>query len=326
MPHDVSLIATIAAGFALALVFGFIAARLRMPPLVGYPGKLSQVFVNLFINAAQAMSNRPRDENMVRVTTRFDDGVHHVEVEDNARGMTPEDLFRIKFIDDVQIAPSRESAVFVVTTMDAEEDEYRAAIWSVDVGANQARRLTNGPRRDTQPRISPDGRSLAFVRDPRSKDNRDARPQLWILPLDGGDAFRDLLAVIEHEHAVAEAHHELHVVLDQQDRRAVAADPLEQRAQPGGFGGVHAGGGLVEREQPRVGRERARDLELALVAVGEMLREVVGSARDADVFEQCIAPCFDRALFLPRMGVAQDRAEHGRFRAHVAADHHVFER
>jgi CPA2 family monovalent cation:H+ antiporter-2 len=36
MPHDISLIATIAAGFGLALVFGFIATRLRMPPLVGY--------------------------------------------------------------------------------------------------------------------------------------------------------------------------------------------------------------------------------------------------------------------------------------------------
>jgi CPA2 family monovalent cation:H+ antiporter-2 len=36
MPHDVSLISTIAAGFALALMFGFIATRLAMPPLVGY--------------------------------------------------------------------------------------------------------------------------------------------------------------------------------------------------------------------------------------------------------------------------------------------------
>jgi CPA2 family monovalent cation:H+ antiporter-2 len=36
MPHDVSLIATIAAGFGLALLFGYFAARLRMPPLVGY--------------------------------------------------------------------------------------------------------------------------------------------------------------------------------------------------------------------------------------------------------------------------------------------------
>ncbi|MEJ7138380.1 YbaL family putative K(+) efflux transporter [Amphibiibacter pelophylacis] len=36
MPHDVSLIATIAAGFGLALVFGLMASRLKMPPLVGY--------------------------------------------------------------------------------------------------------------------------------------------------------------------------------------------------------------------------------------------------------------------------------------------------
>ncbi|MFM6988275.1 MAG: cation:proton antiporter, partial [Arenimonas sp.] len=36
MPHDVSLIAILAAGFGLAMIFGFIAARLRMPPLVGY--------------------------------------------------------------------------------------------------------------------------------------------------------------------------------------------------------------------------------------------------------------------------------------------------
>src|SRR5688500_4749126 len=36
MPHDVTLIATLAAGFVLAFVFGFIASKLRLPPLVGY--------------------------------------------------------------------------------------------------------------------------------------------------------------------------------------------------------------------------------------------------------------------------------------------------
>jgi CPA2 family monovalent cation:H+ antiporter-2 len=36
MPHDVSLIATIAAAFGLAMIFGLLAARLKMPPLVGY--------------------------------------------------------------------------------------------------------------------------------------------------------------------------------------------------------------------------------------------------------------------------------------------------
>ena len=36
MPHSVSLINTIATGLGLALVFGFVAARLRLPALVGY--------------------------------------------------------------------------------------------------------------------------------------------------------------------------------------------------------------------------------------------------------------------------------------------------
>lgn len=36
MPHDVSLIATLAAGFGLALVLGLGATWLRLPPLVGY--------------------------------------------------------------------------------------------------------------------------------------------------------------------------------------------------------------------------------------------------------------------------------------------------
>ena len=36
MPHDVSLIALLAAGFGLAMVFGYFASLLKMPPLVGY--------------------------------------------------------------------------------------------------------------------------------------------------------------------------------------------------------------------------------------------------------------------------------------------------
>lgn len=36
MPHDVDLIILLAVGFGLALAFGYIAARLRLPPLIGY--------------------------------------------------------------------------------------------------------------------------------------------------------------------------------------------------------------------------------------------------------------------------------------------------
>ena len=36
MAHNVPLIATLAAAFGLALLLGFLATRLRLPPLVGY--------------------------------------------------------------------------------------------------------------------------------------------------------------------------------------------------------------------------------------------------------------------------------------------------
>lgn len=36
MPHDVSLISTLAAGFSIALVLGFVAERMKVPALVGY--------------------------------------------------------------------------------------------------------------------------------------------------------------------------------------------------------------------------------------------------------------------------------------------------
>ena len=36
MPHDVTLITTIAVALGLALILGFVAARLKLPALVGY--------------------------------------------------------------------------------------------------------------------------------------------------------------------------------------------------------------------------------------------------------------------------------------------------
>ena len=36
MPHDVTLLTTIAAGLGLAFAFGLLAARLRLPPILGY--------------------------------------------------------------------------------------------------------------------------------------------------------------------------------------------------------------------------------------------------------------------------------------------------
>jgi acylaminoacyl-peptidase len=106
------------------------------------------------------------------------------------RGMHPDDLFRIQWLSDAQLAPDRAAVAFVVTALDEREDEYRSAVWSVPAGGGAPHRVTFGPKRDTQPRFSPDGRLLAFVRDVRGKENREARPQLWVMRTGGGEAWQ----------------------------------------------------------------------------------------------------------------------------------------
>ncbi len=55
MPHDVSLIATIAIGFVLAFILGFAANKLRLPPLVGY--LLAGVFMGQLLPEFMATSS-----------------------------------------------------------------------------------------------------------------------------------------------------------------------------------------------------------------------------------------------------------------------------
>jgi len=52
VPHDTTLIATIVMGLVLAFAFGFLANRLRLPPLVGY--LLAGVAIGPFTPASSA--------------------------------------------------------------------------------------------------------------------------------------------------------------------------------------------------------------------------------------------------------------------------------
>lgn len=111
------------------------------------------------------------------------------------RPLAPEDFYTIRLVEDARISPDGSRIAYVVQGMDRDSYEYRRAIWLVPTDGGEPRRLTSGPN-DHTPRWSPDGRSLAFVRDlarptpPRTKTERDAgagRGQIWVLPLDGGE-------------------------------------------------------------------------------------------------------------------------------------------
>ncbi len=102
------------------------------------------------------------------------------------RGMTPQDLTRIRFVSDPQISPDGRRVAFVVTTLSEERDEYLANIWVVDTAGGAPRRFTSGPKRDTAPRWSPDGHRLAFL----SEREGRKKAQLYLMPADGGEPVR----------------------------------------------------------------------------------------------------------------------------------------
>src|SRR6185312_14059113 len=111
------------------------------------------------------------------------------------RPLTPEDMYAMRLVEEVSMAPDGSHIAYVVQSMDRESYEYRRSIWLAAVDGGEPRRLTAGPN-DHTPRWSPDGRALAFVRSParptppRTKAERDAgagQGQIWVLPLDGGE-------------------------------------------------------------------------------------------------------------------------------------------
>src|SRR5262249_5115378 len=102
------------------------------------------------------------------------------------RPLAPQDLFRIRFVSDPHFHRGGRRIAFVVTMLSEARDEYLSNVWVVDVDDGEPRQFTRGPRRDTAPQWSPDGRWLAFV----SEREKKGKGQLHVMPADGGEAVR----------------------------------------------------------------------------------------------------------------------------------------
>jgi dipeptidyl aminopeptidase/acylaminoacyl peptidase len=101
------------------------------------------------------------------------------------RRIAAEDVYSLRFVSDPQLSPDGASVAYVVAWVDPDDHtRYRSQIMLVPFdGSAPPRALTAGKYRDTAPRWSPDGCSLAFL------SNRDAqRAQLFVLPMAGGEA------------------------------------------------------------------------------------------------------------------------------------------
>jgi dipeptidyl aminopeptidase/acylaminoacyl peptidase len=98
------------------------------------------------------------------------------------RPFEPHDITRIRWVSDARIAPDGSRVAYVLTTLDEARDEYLSQLWL----AGADRPFTTGPKRDTAPRWSPDGRWLAFL----SERDGATKPQLYVMPAAGGEAIR----------------------------------------------------------------------------------------------------------------------------------------
>ncbi len=97
--------------------------------------------------------------------------------------LTANDLWEMARVGQPEPHPDGHFAVVPVTTYDLEQNEGTTRLWHV-AGNGEKRPLTSSTRSSSQPALSADGAQLAFVRKPEA----DAKPQLHIMSLNGGEA------------------------------------------------------------------------------------------------------------------------------------------
>jgi dipeptidyl aminopeptidase/acylaminoacyl peptidase len=110
------------------------------------------------------------------------------------RGVTAEDYFAFKFLNDVQFSPDGSTIAYVVGTVDQRQNRRYNAIWLTAAdGSGEPRLLTTSAQSSSSPRWSPDGRAIAFLSArpaPGDPAGETPRNQIWLLPLAGGEPRR----------------------------------------------------------------------------------------------------------------------------------------
>jgi dipeptidyl aminopeptidase/acylaminoacyl peptidase len=102
-----------------------------------------------------------------------------------ASTFTLDDIPKLVGVSNVAISPDGKQIAFIVSRQDMKADRNDPTLELYDVASKSTRALTFERRGLSSPAWSPDGTKIAFIADRGTGD--DARQQIWIMDLRGGD-------------------------------------------------------------------------------------------------------------------------------------------
>lgn len=105
-----------------------------------------------------------------------------------ARRFAISDIARVVRLSDPQISPDGRSIALVVARADTTANAFRYELVLVDVASGARRVLSRDRKHVSTPRWSPSGDRLAFTAGVKAKAEDDEVPQVFVMPMNGGDA------------------------------------------------------------------------------------------------------------------------------------------
>ncbi|HEY1909328.1 MAG TPA: S9 family peptidase [Vicinamibacterales bacterium] len=96
------------------------------------------------------------------------------------------DLLNVPRVSDPRVSPDGHSVVFTRGDSDWKSGRRVSHVWRAAVDDGLTVQLTSGTDGETDPRWSPDGKTIAFV----TKRNDNEFAQIYLLPTDGGEAHQ----------------------------------------------------------------------------------------------------------------------------------------